>query len=282
MTEAAAPVLDPMTPRPFRVISTRQETADTISLELVAATEDGTFKFEPGQFTMMYVYGVGEVPISISGDPATPRVLGHTVRRVGAVTNAICDLDEDAQIGIRGPFGAGWPLSAAAGRDILVVAGGIGLAPLRPAVLDLLAKRELYGSLSLLYGTRSPEDILFSDDIHAWRARFDMEADVTVDRPSPGWRGDVGLVTTLLPRVAFDPAKTSAFVCGPDVMMRVVARDLTGLGVPASEIYLNLERNMKCAVGFCGHCQFGQDFICRDGPVMSYERVVARLGVREI
>ena len=282
MTAPAAPTLDAMTPRPFRVVSSVEQTADTVSLDLVAATGDGAFEFRPGQFTMMYVQGVGEVPISISGDPSRPRLLNHTVRRVGAVTNAICALGPEDQIGVRGPYGRGWPTTESSGKDVLIVAGGIGLAPLRPAVFDVLTNREDYGSVSLLYGTRTPQDILFSDDLHTWRSRFDMGAEVTVDRATGTWRGDVGLVTTLLPRVAFDPSNTAAFVCGPDVMMRVVARELVEEGVDPSQVFLSLERNMKCAVGFCGHCQFGPDFLCKDGPVMSYEAIRARMGVREI
>ena len=282
MTTATVATADPMTPRPFRVVSVTEQTSDTVSLELVAATGDGSIDFRPGQFTMVYVYGVGEVPISISGDPAKPRLLHHTVRRVGAVTNAICDLAPDGQIGIRGPFGRGWPTTESGDRDVLIIAGGIGLAPLRPAVFDVLANRERYGSVSLLYGTRTPEDMLFSDDLHEWRSRFDMEAEVTVDRATGTWRGDVGLVTTLLPRVAFDPGNTTAFVCGPDVMMRVVARELVEQGVDETQVFLSLERNMKCAVGFCGHCQFGPDFVCKDGPVMPYEAIRGRLGVPEI
>jgi NAD(P)H-flavin reductase len=198
------------------------------------------------------------------------------------VTNAICDLEPGDELGIRGPYGTSWPTDAALGKDVLVIAGGIGLAPLRPAVLDLLANRDQIGSLSLLYGARTPEDLLFVDDLHTWRSRFDLEAEVTVDRAAPGWFGDVGVVTTLLPRVAFKPAETVALVCGPEIMMRIVARELIRLGVPDWSIYVSIERNMKCAIGFCGHCQFGPDFVCRSGAVMPFDRVAARMGTPEI
>ncbi|MFP3914685.1 MAG: FAD/NAD(P)-binding protein [Actinomycetota bacterium] len=267
-----------MLPRPFRVTSRRVETEDTVTLTM--EPEDGQgLSFRPGQFTMLYVFGVGEVPISISGDPHDPSVLMHTVRSVGAVTRAIVDLDVGDPVGIRGPYGTGWPTRETEGTDLLVVAGGIGLAPLRPAVVDALARRDSFGSVSLLYGSRSPADLLFPDELHRWRARFDMEVEVTVDRADPGWFGDVGVVTRLLPRVPLDPSRTVAMVCGPEIMMKVVADELTEQGVPDDRIYVSLERNMKCAIGFCGHCQYGPDFICRDGPVLAHSTVADRLKV---
>ena len=275
-------VANPMVPRPFRVIEVRPEAADTVTLSLVTAHPNGEMSFVPGQFTMLYVFGVGEVPISISGDPGQSRLLQHTVRRVGAVTSALCDIGVGGEIGVRGPFGTSWPTGRAKEKDVLIIAGGIGLAPLRPAVLEILGNRDRFGSLSVLYGVRTPEDLLFEEDLHAWRGRFDNEVEVTVDRSTLGWRGDVGVVTTLLSRVSFDPPNTIAFVCGPEIMMKVVARELTDLGVSPGDIFLSIERNMKCAIGFCGHCQFGADFICRDGPIMSYASVAARLGVPEL
>jgi NAD(P)H-flavin reductase len=276
------PEANPMLPRPFRVIEVRPEAADTVTLSLVAAHGNGESAFRPGQFTMLYVFGVGEVPISISGDPGQGRLLQHTIRRAGAVTRALCDVQVGQEIGIRGPYGRGWPIGEAEGKDVLIIAGGIGLAPLRPAVVEILANRDRFGSLLVLYGVRTPEDLLFEDDLHSWRGRFDIEVEVTVDRSTPVWRGDVGVVTTLLPRVSFDPSNTTALVCGPEIMMKVVARELTDVGVSPEDMFLSIERNMKCAIGFCGHCQFGSDFICRDGPVMSYASVAARLGVPEL
>jgi NAD(P)H-flavin reductase len=278
----ATPEANPMLPRPYRVVEVHPEAADSVTLSLVAAHGDGESSFEPGQFTMLYVLGVGEVPIAISGDPGQSRVRQHTVRRVGAVTNALCDLEVDSEIGVRGPFGTSWPTGRVEEYDILIIAGGIGLAPLRPAVFDVLANRNRFGSVSVLYGVGTPEDLLFEEDLHSWRGRFDLEVEVTVDRSSRAWRGDVGVVTTLLPRVSFDPSKTIALVCGPEIMMKVVARELSALGVSSEDIFVSIERNMKCAIGFCGHCQFGADFICRDGPVVSYATVAARLRVPEL
>jgi NAD(P)H-flavin reductase len=231
---------------------------------------------------MLYVFGVGEVPISISGDPNFPSTLVHTVRSVGAVTEAIVALSVGDGVGIRGPYGSGWPVGEAEGKDLVVVAGGIGLAPLRPVVLDVLARRDRFGVVSIIYGARSPADVLFEDELHSWRNRFDIETEVTVDRSDENWFGDVGVVTGLLPRISFDPANTVAMLCGPEIMMKVVATEMTSRGVAAEHLHVSVERNMKCAIGFCGHCQFGGDFTCRDGPVLSYARVAERLRVPQL
>jgi len=270
-----------MLPRPFRVVARREETADTVTLDLKA--EDGdSLQFTPGQFTMLYVFGIGEVPLSISGDPGSPDTLMHTVRAVGAVTEAIAALDEGDRVGIRGPYGTGWPMEETEGRDVVVAAGGIGLAPVRPVLLALLAARSRFGAVSLIYGSRTPLDLLYLEELHTWRSRFDVEIEVTVDRADAGWLGDVGVVTSLLPRIAFDPKNTVAVVCGPEIMMKVVAAEMASRGVGGGSIYVSMERNMKCAIGFCGHCQFGPEFICRDGPVFPYERVADRLRVHAL
>lgn len=277
----SGPVAEPMLPRPFRVLSHRRDTADTSTLELAA--EDGEeLRFAPGQFTMMYVFGIGEVPISVSGDPHRPDVLVHTVRSVGAVTRAIVDLRPGDIVGIRGPYGSGWPMAVAAGKDLVVVAGGIGLAPLRPVIYDALARREDFAALSVIYGSRSPADLLFVPELHEWRSRFDMEVEITVDRPDDDWLGDVGVVTGLLSRIPFDADNSVAMLCGPEIMMKVVGRELRMQGLPPEAIYVSLERNMKCAIGFCGHCQFGPDFVCRKGPVFPFSGVSRLLQVPEL
>jgi NAD(P)H-flavin reductase len=278
------PVLttDPMLPRPFRVTGTVRETVDTVSLDLEAADDGPPLSFVPGQFTMVYVHGVGEVPISISGDPARPEALTHTIRAVGAVTTALFELQAGEEIGIRGPYGVGWPMERAEGSDVLIVAGGIGLAPVRPAIRQVLADRDDYRSLSIVYGSRTPDDLLYQDELHTWKARFDTNVQVTVDRDAPTWTGDVGVVTPLLDRLAFEPDDTTAILCGPEIMMRVVAKSLRLRGVSPSDIYVSLERNMKCAIGFCGHCQFGSSFLCKDGPVVPYETVADRLAMEQL
>jgi NAD(P)H-flavin reductase len=271
----------PLLPRSFRLLSKSNETADTVTLVFEDLEAEGV-SFSPGQFMMVYVFGVGEVPISIAGNPHVPNLLVHTVRSVGAVTDAICDLEPGEVVGMRGPYGTGWPLDAAQGRDLLIVTGGIGLAPLRPAVIEALTRRDALHSLALIYGARTPEDLLYKDDLLGWESSREIEVEVTVDRASSDWWGDVGLVTRLLPRMSFNPLNTAAFVCGPEVMMRVVARDLRDRGVPAQNIHVSMERNMKCAVGFCGHCQYGRDLLCRSGPIGSFQDFGDRMNVSEI
>lgn len=273
---------DPMLPSPYRVQRVRQDTYDTFTLELQPANGAGGLRFNAGQFNMLYIFGVGEVPISISGDPATPATLVHTTRAVGTVTKAMRQLKRGDVLGVRGPFGTHWPVAEAAGNDAVIVAGGIGLAPLRPALYALLANREKFGKVVLLYGTRTPSDILFRRELESWRSRLDLEVYVTVDRATGNWRGNVGVVTTLIPKAPFDPRSAVAMVCGPEIMMRFTVLELQKRGVPVENIFLSMERNMKCAVGFCGHCQFGPTFVCKDGPVFRYDRIKDLLAKREI
>lgn len=273
-----------MAPAPYRVRRVVRDTHDTVTLELAAG--EGT-AFAPGQFNMLYVFGLGEVPISISGDPAKSGVLTHTVRAVGAVTRALRGLRRGGVVGLRGPFGSAWPLDQAAGRDVVVMAGGIGLAPLRPAVYHLLAHRDRYGRVVVLYGARTPADLLYTRELARWRGRFDVQIEVTVDAaPVPAtagraWRGHVGVAGTLLPLAEFEPSDAVALVCGPEVMMRFAIADLRHRGLAPEQIYLSMERNMRCAIGLCGHCQFGPAFVCKDGPVFRYDRLAPFLGVRE-
>lgn len=276
MTPTAGP------PRPCQIRRVLQESHDTFTLELDPANGDSGGAFTPGQFNMLYVFGVGEVPISVSGDPGRSRVLVHTTREAGAVTQAMRRLRKGEYLGVRGPFGTPWPLARAAGRDLVLMAGGIGLAPLRPVLYEVTAHRKDFGSVTLLYGTRSPEDMLFRRELQRWGAADNIDVLVTVDRAIGAWPGHVGVVTALLPQAAFDPTNVVAMLCGPEVMMRFSADGLRQRGVPPDAIYLSLERNMKCAVGFCGHCQLGPTFVCKDGPVFAYGRVKRLLEVREV
>ncbi|MDX1606136.1 MAG: FAD/NAD(P)-binding protein [Candidatus Competibacterales bacterium] len=269
-----------MVPVPCRIARYRRELADTFTVELDPA--GGGFAFAPGQFNMLYVFGVGEVPISISGDPREPGQLIHTVRQVGPVTEAMGRLRRGAALGVRGPFGTGWPVTEAEGSDVVIVAGGLGLAPLRPAIYHVLANRERYGNVCLFYGARTPADILFLRQLHQWRGRFDLTVDVTVDRAGSDWSGRVGVVTRLLENGGYDPPHSVALVCGPEVMMRFAVKTLLEQGLAEDDIYLSMERNMKCAVGFCGHCQFGPGFVCKDGPVYRYEAIQRLLAIREL
>ena len=270
-----------MVPRIARVRRRRRDAPGVWTLDI--ATEDPPNPgFRPGQFNMLTVFGVGEVPISMSGDPADGDRLVHTIRAVGAISSALTRLGPGEPVGLRGPFGAGWPMSEAAGHDVVVIAGGLGLAPLRPAIYRLLAERERYGKIVLLYGTRTPGDILFRRELEEWRRRLDIEIEVTVDAAGRDWRGNVGVVTALLPRAGFDPLHAIALVCGPEVMMRFAIAALRHAGVPDTAIYFSMERSMKCAVGLCGHCQFGPVFVCRDGPVFRYDRLGDLLRLKEI
>jgi NAD(P)H-flavin reductase len=283
MTEARAPALaGSLLPRPFRIERVRRETKDTFTLTLAPGEGGKRVDFAAGQFNMLYVFGVGEVPISISGDPARPEALQHTIRAVGAVTCALGRLRRGDVVGLRGPFGSGWGVEQAAGADLVLVAGGIGLAPLRPVIYRLLAERTRFGRVILLYGARTPADVLFAKELPRWRARFDLEVEVTVDVAGGDWRGNVGLVTSLIPRAPFDATSAMALICGPEVMMRFVVQDLLARGLSPERIRLSLERNMKCAIGHCGHCQFGPEFICKDGPVLAYSRIAPWFGKPEI
>lgn len=273
---------EPMRPSLYKVKAVRTESRDTFTLELVAPAGEPPPRFLPGQFNMLYAFGSGECAISISGDPAKPQALLHTTRLVGTVTRALSVLRPGDTIGVRGPFGSAWPLAEAEGHDVVFVAGGIGLAPLRPAIDHVLAARERFGKIVLLYGARTPQDVLYRKQLEKWSARLDAEVLVTVDRAESGWRGNVGVVTALIRRAPFDRLNTVAMVCGPEVMMHFTVQELTQRGVREEQIYLSMERNMKCAVGFCGHCQFGPTFVCKDGPVFRYDRVKTWLDLREI
>jgi NAD(P)H-flavin reductase len=266
----------PMTPQPFRVERKRRETYDTWTLELAPVSGE-PFAVAPGQFTMLYAFGIGEVPISVSGSP-----LVQTIRAVGPVTRALCASTPGTVIGVRGPFGSSWPVDEVKGDDLLIVAGGVGLPPVRPALYHALEHRADYGRVILLYGARTPEDIVFRKEIEQWRSRMDLDVDVTVDAATGDWHGKVGVVTTLIPRAALDPESTVAFVVGPEIMMRFAARALIDDGLEPGRIWISMERSMKCGVALCGHCQFGPSLICRDGAVYPYPAIEPYLGVREL
>jgi NAD(P)H-flavin reductase len=282
MPDLHTAVVEGVAPRPFVIGRVIRDVSDTFTIELGGEGNEIPFRFRPGQFNMLYVFGVGEVPISISGDADGGGPLVHTIRAVGPVTRALARLKRGDVIGVRGPFGSAWPTAEAEGRDVVFIAGGVGLAPLRPAILRILARRGHYGRTALLYGARTPKDILFRRDLERWGARLDMTVNVTVDRAAAHWHGNVGVVTRLIGHAPFEPQETVALVCGPEIMLRFTIRSLIDRGVPARRIYVSMERNMKCAVGFCGHCQFGGHFVCRDGPVFRFDRIQDIFDVREL
>lgn len=277
---AAARPSDPFVPQIYRVERVSRELTDIVTLELNPLAGPRP-PFEPGQFNMLYAFGVGEVPISMSGDRHNSAFV-HTVRDVGAISGAIAKLSSGAMIGLRGPFGTGWPLRQAEGSDIVIVAGGLGLAPLRPAIYDVLANRGRYRRVVILSGSRHPDDILYRRELEQWRRHLDVEIEVTVDHADADWHGNVGVVPTLIPRAAFDPHDAVALICGPEVMMRFTVNALRDVGLPTDRIYVSMERNMKCAIGLCGHCQFGPTFVCKDGPIIRFDRIADIFSMREI
>ncbi len=272
-----------MRPARYVVAARRAETYDTVTLMLRPAGVP-IEPPRPGQFTMLYMYGVGEVPVSVSGfrpGGLPGQVLVQTIRAVGAVTRALCAAAPGDMIGVRGPFGTDWQLHGADGRDMLVVAGGIGLAPLRPVLLTALAERARYDRVVLLVGARSPDDLIFTRELETWRRRG-ADVRVTVDHGNAGWKGQVGLVTRLIDGAIDDPDDTAAFVCGPEIMMRLCSEALVNRGVPASDIRVSLERNMRCGAALCGHCQLGPLLLCRDGPVVSFAEAAPLVAKKEL
>jgi NAD(P)H-flavin reductase len=268
-----------MLPHRYRVVGRRPETADTVTLDLEPLDEPIPAA-RAGQFTMLYAFGVGEAPISIAGLPAPDRPLRHTIRSVGAVTAALTRLAPGDVVGVRGPFGTAWDVEGADGRDVLVVAGGIGLAPLRPVVEALRERPGGRGRATLLVGARSPRDLLYVPELAVWAE--DLRVEVTVDVAEAGWTGSVGVVPDLLAAVGVRPEATVAMVCGPEVMMRFTADALLERGIGAGDIRLSVERNMQCAIGHCGHCQLGPLFVCADGPVLPLPSLAPLLGVRSL
>ena len=262
-----------MLPQAFQVRAVGKETPDTFTLTLAPHNGDHANSFEPGQFSMLWTFGVGELPISISGDPTKEDRLVYTVRSVGKATHALVSQQVGSSVGVRGPYGVGWPVEAARGQDLIIVAGGIGLAPLRPVIYKVLAERESYGRLVLLYGARNPRDLLYRKELVAWSRTRDTQVLVTVDYGGLSWRGHVGVVTTLFKFARIHPERSLAMICGPEIMMRFVTRELETQGLTRDRIYLSMERNMKCGVGLCGHCQYGPYFICKDGPVFTYRQM---------
>jgi anaerobic sulfite reductase subunit B len=259
-----------MLPALATVVARQQETRDTFTLTLVP--ENGPLPFLPGQFSMLSVFGAGEIPISHAGDPRDATKHVHTIRAVGAVSRALVDVAVGEQVGLRGPYGTAWPIADARGKDIVIVAGGIGLAPVWPIVHTALKESDALGRVTLVVGSRTPADRIYTKALDALRAQGRIVVQETVDAADLSWTGAVGVVTKLLPRVDCTPHHTRAFVCGPEIMMRFVAQALVERGVPAHEIFVSLERNMKCGVGFCGHCQLGPLLLCRDGPVVPWTR----------
>lgn len=273
---------NPLIPVPHKVHAVRKEASDTFTLDVAPNEGDAPPEYEPGQFNMLYVFGVGDVPISISGRSEKTGGWLHTIRDVGTVTGALCGLKPGQMVGVRGPFGTSWPHRLAEGKDLVIMAGGIGLAPLRPVLEAVVKNRDRFGHVSLLYGARNPDGLLYEHDREVWRGKYGIKVKVTVDTGDRDWKGNVGVVTHLVNRVNIDPAHTVAMVCGPEIMMKFSVRELLQAGAPEDRVFISMERNMKCAVGFCGHCQYGPAFICKDGPVFPFNKIANLLKQREL
>lgn len=240
------------------------------------------YRFRPGQFNMLYLPGVGESAISLSASPDSRETWAHTIRLAGNVTRTLAGLGNGGRLGLRGPFGSSWPMDIAAGRSVILAAGGIGLPPLRPVIYDILSRRQQFQDVVLLYGARTPDTLLYENEYDQWSQKG-IDVRLTVDRAARGWRGQVGVVPLLLDRLKIrDPSQTIVFTCGPEVMMKYVVKSAIRLGVPQENVWLSMERNMQCAIGLCGHCQFGPAFICRDGPVFRHDRLAPFLDVEAL
>jgi NAD(P)H-flavin reductase len=278
----APTVVNPMLTHPVTIRRVIWENDDTFTLTLDLDDALPEYRFLPGQFNMLYVYGMGEVAISISSDPSRKGTLDHTIHRVGSVTTALAHKKRGDVIGLRGPFGSTWPVDAARGKDVCIATGGIGLAPLRPVIYSILRERDQFGRVIVMYGGRSALDLLYRVELEKWENDHQVEALVTVDRGDTSWKGHIGVVTTLFSHIKLDTRNTVAFVCGPEVMMKYTVDELENRGLSQDQVYLSMERNMKCAVGFCGHCQMGPTFICKEGPVYPLPKIRHLLDRKEL
>ncbi|HXX63556.1 MAG TPA: FAD/NAD(P)-binding protein [Bacteroidota bacterium] len=274
--------VDPLLVHPVTIKKVTWETDDTFTLDINLGEFAEGYSFRPGQFNMLYVFGLGEAAISISSDAAEPEALAHTIHRVGTVTTGLAHLKRGDMIGLRGPYGSSWPIDVARGKDVCIVAGGIGLAPLRPVMYALFRERKAFERIILLYGARSPLDLLYRVELEEWSKEHNVEVLVTVDRGDSSWKGHIGVVTNLFTYLKIDARATVAYVCGPETMMKYTIDELERRGLQESQIFLSMERNMKCAVGFCGHCQYGPEFICKDGPVFELPRIRPLLEKKEL
>ncbi|WP_295797489.1 FAD/NAD(P)-binding protein [uncultured Microbulbifer sp.] len=271
-----------MTPEVFRVEQRREEFPGTFTLRIRGerAKNGSPAEFQPGQFNMLYAFGAGEIAISLSGSPRDRDGYVHTIRTHGFVSQALERLQAGDLLGVRGPFGCGWPLSAAKGKEVLIIAGGLGLAPLRPLIYNLLGDTQSVRNIRLFYGARRPDEMLYRDELAQWAGS--MEIVQSVDHGDADWAGHIGVITGPLAGAELDPQNTVAFLCGPEVMMRFCIQTLTAKAVPESAIYLSMERNMKCATGHCGHCQWGPNFVCKDGPVFNFAGVQSWFNIRAL
>lgn len=272
---------NPWLAHPVRIaaITPEIEGVATYDLEFVDPAQAERYRFQPGQFNMLYLPGIGESAISLSAHPASRECWAHTIRAAGNVTQSLARMPVGATLGLRGPYGSAWPIESCRGHDVILVAGGIGLAPLRPLIYDLVEHRPEFGRVTIIHGARTPSGLLYSNEFDDWRNRG-IDVRTTVDRATLEWTGNVGVATLLLDRLPLPRVdETTILMCGPEVMMHFTAKSALQRGIAPERLWLSAERNMQCAVGFCGHCQLGPTFVCRDGPVFRYDRLAPFLQV---
>ncbi|MBI4318272.1 MAG: FAD/NAD(P)-binding protein [Chloroflexi bacterium] len=271
---------NPLIPEEAVILHVEEEAQDvsTYTLALKDRERQSQFWFKPGQFNMLSLVGLGEIPVSMSSDPTDRAFVQHTVKTVGSMTSVLARLGRGDVVGLRGPYGSFWPLEEAGGHDVAIVAGGIGIAPLRPVLEHIFGNRTVYGQVTVLCGARTPGDLVFSKDFHRWSTQPDTRLLLTVDRvDGQPWAHYVGVVPTLFEKVKLSRG-TVVFACGPEVMLRFTVLDLLKRGHPAAKIFVSMERRMQCGIAQCGHCFFGPKFVCRDGPVFRLTDVIDLLG----
>ena len=263
---------DPYLPQVAQIIERRQETADIFTLGLRLSDEKvhQAYQFQPGQFNMLYLYGVGEVAISIASDPQNKELYYHTIHQVGSVTRGLAQLREGDYLGLRGPYGVGWPLQQAVGQDIVVITGGLGCAPSVSAIHYIVKRRAQFGKLMILQGVKHSHDLLFRQQYEQWSQLPNTQVWLAANQSGSHWPWLTGYVTQFIPNLQFDTERAVVMMCGPEAMMRAAIAPLIQIGLTDEKIYINMERNMECGLGHCGHCQFGGQFVCKNGPVFCY------------
>ncbi len=272
--------LDPYTPFEAEVVERIQESSTifTLRLRFTDAEQHKRYSFQPGQFNMVYLYGVGEVAISIVSDPEDERLYEHTIRVVGRVTRGLAEVKQGQRVGIRGPFGRGWPLEQAEGHDVLIVTGGLGCAPVVSVINYIISRRERFGRLTIMQGVKHSDDLLWRERYKLWSQMPDTHVIIAADQGGQQWPWRIGPVIGMFDELNLQPDKTIAMMCGPEGMMHAAVKRLLEMGVAEEMLYMSMERNMQCAVGHCGHCQYGGHFICKDGPVFSFNEIKAIFG----
>lgn len=268
-------------PQQAEIVHRDEEAPKVFSLHLrfTESSVHNAYHFYPGQFNMVYLFGVGEVPISIVSDPRHYSLYQHTVRIVGRITQGLSKLKQGDKLGIRGPYGHGWPMETAKGKDVVIITGGIGCAPTVSAIRYMMNRRHDYGRIMIVQGVKHSDDLLFRPYYEHWAQQPDTEVRLTADKPGPHWPWDHRLATEIIHELGIiRPQNTVAMMCGPEGMMLACVKPLVERGLVEDNIYLSMERNMECALGHCGHCQFGGQFICKDGPVFAYPTLKPLLG----